>query len=472
MKVIYAIPPKFKEKIPERIYGCSYTLYPIPNLAILYSAAVLEKAGHNIKIMDACADNISQEEFIKILEDDYDYYIFHSVLLSAEVDKKAAAEIIKLKSDASIIFFGPHPTYAPKEFLLNENCVVARGEAEFIIEEIAGGKEQSKIKGISFLENGKVKNNETAGVIGDINKIPFPARHLLEAKKYFNPKLGSKKFTNVLSSRGCAYKCYFCVPNSISWARELEWKKYNNGKPPVTLRSAENVVEEVTGLANEGYEQISFIDDQFVWKKGRVLKICEGIKNLKINFGILARADYLTDEAVVKALAEAGCRYVDIGVESFNQKILNDIHKNLNIGDVYKAINVLNKYKITPKLNIMFGSSPLESKDTIKQTIEETKRLDIGYVMFSICTPFPGTEFEKAARENRWLVEDNAYNLDPARKALVSYPALSLRELEEYVRKANREFYLRPKIIKLHLKKIGSIAELMQNIKTALRLLR
>jgi len=472
MKVIYAIPPKFKEKIPERIYGCSYTLYPIPNLAILYSAAVLEKAGHNIKIMDACADNISQEEFIKILEGDYDYYIFHSVLLSAEVDKKAAAEIIKLKSDASIIFFGPHPTYAPKEFLLNENCVVARGEAEFIIEEIAGGKEQSKIKGISFLENGKVKNNETAGVIGDINKIPFPARHLLEAKKYFNPKLGSKKFTNVLSSRGCAYKCYFCVPNSISWARELEWKKYNNGKPPVTLRSAENVVEEVTGLANEGYEQISFIDDQFVWKKGRVLKICEGIKNLKINFGILARADYLTDEAVVKALAEAGCRYVDIGVESFNQKILNDIHKNLNIGDVYKAINVLNKYKITPKLNIMFGSSPLESKDTIKQTIEETKRLDIGYVMFSICTPFPGTEFEKAARENRWLVEDNAYNLDPARKALVSYPALSLRELEEYVRKANREFYLRPKIIKLHLKKIGSIAELMQNIKTALRLLR
>ncbi|MFH1773596.1 MAG: radical SAM protein [Methanobacteriota archaeon] len=472
MKVIYVIPPKFKGKIPERIYGCSYTLYPIPNLAILYSAAVLEKAGHNIKIMDACADNISQEEFIKILEGDCDYYIFHSVLLSAEVDKKAAAEIIKLKSDASIIFFGPHPTYAPKEFLLNENCVVARGEAEFIIEEIAGGKEQSKIKGISFLENGKVKNNETAGVIEDINKIPFPARHLLEAKKYFNPKLGSEKFTNVLSGRGCAYKCYFCVPNSISWARGLEWKKYNDGKPSVTLRSAENVVEEVTSLANEGYEQISFIDDQFVWKKERVLKICEGIKNLKINFGILARADYLTDEAVVKALAEAGCKYVDIGAESFNQEILNDVHKNLNIGDVYKAINVLNKYKITPKLNIMFGSSPLESKDTIKQTIEETKRLDIGYVMFSICTPFPGTEFEKAARENRWLVEDNAYNLDPARKALVSYPALSSSELEEYVRKANREFYLRPKIIKLHLKKIGSIAELMQNIKTALRLLR
>jgi anaerobic magnesium-protoporphyrin IX monomethyl ester cyclase len=131
-KVLFVVPPKFHGKLPERVYGCSYTLYNTPNLAMLYAAAVLEQAGHKVDIIDE--ENLPWNDFVKkCLDAKADYYIFHTVLLSTHVDLKAAKDIRKNLTDAKIIFFGPHPTYVSEEFLFDEDCIVARGEAEFIL---------------------------------------------------------------------------------------------------------------------------------------------------------------------------------------------------------------------------------------------------------------------------------------------------------------------------------------------------
>lgn len=469
MKVVFVIPPPLKkEKIPERLFGCSYTVYSMPNLAILYPAAVLKEKGIEVEIFDGT--KMERGEFWQKIPQ-ADFYIFHSVLLSSSADIKAGEKVSKKKK---VIFFGPHPTYTPKDYLLNENCLVARGEVDFLIAEIVTTKDPKKLKGVSFLRNGKVYHNKTWGIIEDLDKLPFPARKL-DSNEYRSLKLKDAKFTVLLGSRQCSYRCYFCVPNSISWARELEWKIWAKkpGKPPVRVRSSENIITEVKDLVKKGYQEFSFIDDQFLWVKERTLEICQGLKNLKIEYGILARADRLVDEEIVKALAESGCQYVDIGVESFNQKVLDDIKKDLKIETIYKSIRLLNKYGITPKLNIMFGTSPLETEETIKGYIQKTLDLPLNYCMYSIATPFPGTEFENMVRKKSWLVKRlNIYkNLDPAKRALISYPHLSAKQLERIVLVANRRFYLRPKILLKQVLKIRSFSGLIDTIKGGFRIL-
>lgn len=428
-------------QVPEKVYGCSYTLYPTPNLAILYNAAVLKNDNYEVSLFKLR----SKEDLSKVPK--ADIYFIYSVILSYKSDINVGR---KLKG--KVFYFGPAATLYPEKHIVNDRSYVLRGETEHIVSKAI--IEPQKTFGVSYKKSGKVIHNKTAGIIENIDKIPFPAREI-DPDFYVNPKLGLNKFTNVLASRGCANHCYFCVPNSISWARELEWKKYNPGKPPVKARSAENVIQELKLLKKQGYSEISFIDDQFVIGKKRTISILSAIENIKFDFGILARADKLNDEEIVEHLACAKCKYVDIGAESFNQDVLDDIKKGIKVETVKKAIQLLAKHKVEPKLNIMFGISPKETKEIIEETIKETLSLPTDYCMFSIATPFPGTELEKVAKKNNWIVSNKEFN--PAGIASISYPQLSNYELENIARKANYRFYYRPKVIINQLRKVKSL---------------
>lgn len=430
-------------QVPEKVFGCSYTIYPTPNLASLYNAAVLLKAGHQVELYKLkTLANI--REIPKA-----DIYIIHSVILSMESDVKIGAKL-----SSKVFYFGPAPTLFTERYLNNSRSFVLRGETEHIVASAIDAPQ--KTLGVSYLRNGKIIHNKTAGVINDLDSIPFPAREL-DPDIFSNPKLGSGRFTNVLASRGCANKCKFCVPNSISWARELEWKKFNSGKPPVKTRTATNVIEELKHLKKVGYDEISFIDDQFIVGKSRTIEIVKAIENIKIDFGILARADKLNNEEIVQSLACAKCKYVDIGAESFNQAVLDDIHKGIKVETIIEAVNLLAKHKVEPKLNIMFGTSSKENKRIINDTIKRTLSLPTNYCMFSIATPFPGTELAREAERNGWIIKQKEFN--PAGVSSLSYPHLSNTDLERIVRSANYRFYLRPKVVGKQLSKIKSIKE-------------
>lgn len=440
---------KEKGQVPEKMYGCSYSIYPTPDLAILYNAAVLKEAGYEVSLF--YVKKINDLSNLPLAE----VYLINSVILSYLSDIKIAREIRK-----KVFFFGPYPTLFPEKYLFRKNIFVLRGETEhFIVQAL---EDPSKSKGVSYLKNKKTVNNKTAGIIENLDTIPFPLREI-DKEKYLNPKLNCKRFTNVLASRGCANKCYFCVPNSISWSRELEWKKFNNGKPPVKIRSAKNVILELKLIKKQGYKEFSFVDDQFIVGKNRILEISKAIKKLGLSYGILARADRLLDEDVVASLACSKCKYVDIGAESFNQEILDDINKGIKVEKIFEAVDLLTKHKIEPKINIMFGTSPKETKEIIKDTVEKTLSLPSNYCMFSIATPFPGTEFRKVAEKNGWIIRNDETN--PASVAQISYPEVTNIELEKISRNANLRFYMRPKVFFMVFKKALSIKSINLYVK-------
>lgn len=484
MKICLIIPPaKSADRVPERVYGCTFTYYKQPELPILYVAALLEKEGHDVGYRDFTYSN-SWDEFTAFVSGaDYEVYVFHTVLLAESLDIRAARRILE-DSDARVIFFGPHPTLRPQNFLLNDRVFIARGEAEFIIRDIVSafqrGKGLDRIKGLTYLKGGVIVENGTYGIIEDIDTLPFPARRFIDDKKddYFNPKLAERPVTLILTSRGCSFRCYYCVPNAISWARELEWKRFNNGKkPPVTLRSPANIVAEFKAVKDQGYKAVSVVDDLFLFGgQKRILDICAGLKDVALPFGVLARCDLILDETLVKALKDAGCRYVDLGIESLDQNVLDDVKKDMKVVAVAKSINLLNKYGIEPKANILFGASPLETRESVEATIKGIGELPIHYCMFSIATPFPGTEFDVKARERGWAVEPEINNLEenlsPTEKALVSYPELTKADLEKAIKKANRRFYLSPARIWYQLKKVSSLKGLKDLIITGWRVIR
>ncbi len=458
-KVSFLTPPAINGgRIPERVFGCTYGLYAIPNIFILTYAAILREAGHLVKVRDAPVEGMKVKDFLPYLEnDDSDIYIFYSVNLSKEQDRLAVENIRTSSRNKFVIFCGPAPAWDPEYFLFDDRCFTVRGEGDFTIRDLVDyfdGRLKGSLEnitGITFRDHqGRIIHTHYRELIEDLDVLPVPARDLIRRDLYYNPKLKERPFTAMLTTRGCPFQCTYCVPCSLSFATKLEYnrhKKTVNSVPKVRFRSAGKVIEEFRALSEQGYRTVSIIDDEFVLDKKRTVEICEGIKSLKMRWGCLARADSLVDDEVVRAMAYSGCVYTDIGIESFSQDILDDVKKGIKLETFYEAMKILKMNGIAPKLNILIAASSLETAETIKKTIRESIRLEPDMVMFSICNPFPGTEFYQKARENGWLVYKDYVPVDVQKKSIIEYPHLKKGQIERLVRKANFRFFLNPRFI-------------------------
>lgn len=428
-----------QHKTAEKNYGCSYMVYSAPDLSVYYLAAVAQHHGHEVIIYGYDSLNDLSLHLPRA-----DKYIIHSVYLSKDED----LSIAKLLSEQEVYFYGPAPTLHPGDFLDSSKHYVLRGEIEHILPKALNVPQ--KCLGVSYRSGGRIKHNTTAGIIENLDQVPFP--NLSQKPIFQNPKFGYRKTAMILASRGCIGQCTFCVPNSISWARELEWKKYHTNKPPVKFRTVDNIVSEISQYVEVGIKYFSFIDDQFIISKKHTAEFSAKIKPFNIHYGILARCDKLTDELTAQDLADSGCRYVDLGVESFNQRVLDDIKKGISEKDVFNSINNLKKVGIEPKLNIMFGTSELENPKIIKESIKTTLKLPVKYCMYSIATPYEGTLFYDKAQKRGWI--DKTAAIDPAHRAQINYPHLSSDNLEKLTRRAYRRFYFRPFIALYHLRQV------------------
>lgn len=471
MKITFLVPPVPKGKnVPERVQGCAYLVYYVPNIYILYPATVLSNQGFRVAYVECTLKKWDIPRFFSFLrQDKSDAYCIYSVNLSQELDVSTLRLIREARGDIPIIFFGPAPSDRPAEFVRDDKTYVVRGEPEYtlleLINNLCHGSGCEKVKGVSWLKEGQVQHNEPQPPLDDLDSLPFPDRHLLEDKNaYYNPKLGVSPFTAVCTSRGCSYRCIYCVPSSLTFARELEYKRFFQTKPPVRKRSVENIIEEFNVLKTEGYKAVSILDDQFVWGEERTVKICEGIKNTGIVWGCCARADHL-NESIIKAMARANCKFIDVGVESFDPKVLEYIKKDLDLKKAISAIKLIQKYGIKAKINIMFGVAPFETVQTIRYNRRKVRELNIDQVMYNIANPFPGTEFYRIAKKNGLFVNGDYQPVNVAKEANISYPHLTNKQLEREIRFANYEFFLSPSFVLKNVRHLTST----QSIRAILR---
>ena len=467
MKVCFLIPPEPLAATPaERSAGCTRVVYPMPNLYELTVAALVESKGYAVDYVDLTASGGDLREFVG--SSDADVFMIWTVNLSRAADFAARDTILELRPDAKVVFLGPGATFFPNLYLTDERVVIARGEPEMTVVELldswnAGGDWRG-LDGLILLADGKMQRNRARKLMTDLDALPFAARHLLKGREFHNPKLKKGPYTTMLTSRNCPFHCIYCVPSSLTFARELDFRADNGRKPPISFRSPESVERELDQLAAEGYRAIGFVDDNFIWNEERTAALCKALRKHGFVWGCQARADAIT-EPIAKMLGESGCTYVDLGVESFNDEILKFIHKGVDSKRIFEAIGLLKKYNVPVKLNILIGTSPLETKETLRETLHTAQSLKVDQVMFNIVSPFPGTEFYAMAKENGWIRGGEYEPTNVQRESILSYPHLTAEEMEKALFDFNLRYFLSPRIVWKHMRRFRSFGEFVAAFK-------
>lgn len=280
------------------------------------------------------------------------------------------AEDLSKKIKAPKVFGGVHPTIDPQDAFNRGADIVVRGEGELAFKKILDNPERAlhqKVFKEPFIKN--------------LDTLPFPDRKAIQQEKYLQLTLQNDgvKIASINSSRGCPYNCTFCTSKAI-WGRKARF------------RSAENVVEELGELVDLGIEHLKFSDDTFTLNKKRVYKFCEikNAKGLDVPWSANARVNTL-DYNVLKAMKEAGCMELWLGVESGSQKVLDALKKGITKDQVRSAFRASRKLGIRTRGYFMIGNETETRKD-IKKTEKFIEELDPDIVGISINTPFPGSE--------------------------------------------------------------------------------
>lgn len=429
---------------------------PLPPTDLMYLAAVAEREGLEAKIADYSQGG-NFEEDLRNFKPDYLVVnvatpTFKSDLSAMTVAKEICPNIITIAKGAAFLTVAFEVMYFQKDLDL-----ILLGEPEDTLKEILQGKPYSEILGLYYRDDLRAKFTGSRPFIEDLDRLPFPARHLVDNNIYRRPDNNQVQAT-IKVSRGCPFHCFFCLATPVSGAK-------------VRKRSPENIVEEIKECVNKyGIKNFLFWSDIFNIDKEWVMELCQKIidSGLDITWSANTRAD-TADEEMAQKMYEAGCRLVSIGVESGSQEMLDKIGKKITLDDVRLTVKIFKKAGIKIYNYFVIGL-PWEDEETVEDTIDFAIELDSDFISFYTATPLPGTRFYEYAKENKLINSDTSFS------SAYFYPSVNTHHLSkdkvfELHKKAVKSFYLRPSYICKMLAKIRSFEEFKNYFKAGMNLL-
>ncbi|WXG42004.1 MAG: radical SAM protein [Candidatus Freyarchaeum deiterrae] len=393
---------------------------PTIPLGLNYLAAVLEDREFEVDILDMVVYKFSREKIIdKIREYKPDIVGAGSVTMNYP-HAKSILQIAKGEG-ATTIIGGPHATFADKLVLTEAPWIdiIVRREAEYTLLDIVKGRELKDIRGITYREDGEIIRNSDRELLMNLDELPFPARHLVPLSKYLAYKTGC----SMVTGRGCPNRCIFCVGPKMTSTK-------------MRFRDPKLCVDEMEEVLDYGFEEIIVEDDTFTVNKKHVFAICDEImsRGLKFKWSANARVNTVTKE-IIEKMYEAGCIFIQYGVESGNPEILKTCKKGITLDQVREAVKIAKEVGIGVLCSFIIGL-PGETKETIKETMDFAQSLGT-YYGYHVLAPFPGTEVRERADElGIKILTDNWMRYDANRSVTETGGASA-----EYVNKIVRDFY-------------------------------
>jgi len=408
----------------------------------LIQIAVLEKAGHECKFIEGAALNLSKEQIkTEIASFKPELAIIHTTTPSIYNDieyAKAAKDICGCKT----VMVGAHASAEPENTLTIAKGavdIIARGEADYTLRDIAAGLSLQQIPGITYFEQDKIVSNDN-GPFLDVSELPFPSWKHIDPLWYHDAgKL--YPFLTLYSGRGCFGKCSFCRETQLINGRALR------------MRPAEKVVEEIEYDLKlfPFLKEIMFETDTFSAVPRHVEEVCaEIIKrglHKKVSFSCNVRVDIKLD--LLPLMRKAGFRMLMIGFEFGTQEQLDAVKKGTTPEMGKKFAEEARRLGFTLHGCFMIGA-PNETEESAQKTIDYAKSLPLDTIQVSGIAVYPGTEIFEWAKDNNYItakdwpdwVDENHEQV-----TLLSYPQMSKSQIDFYIDKALKEFYLRPKQI-------------------------
>jgi radical SAM superfamily enzyme YgiQ (UPF0313 family) len=439
----------------------------------MYLSGSIQEMGLACRILDYESVVFSEEALLQDISENRPQVVGLTAFTPTVCNANYIADLIK-KSFPEIVTVlgGIHASALPRESVVEFKSMdyVFVGEGEILFPQfcylaLRGEIDRSAdidIPGLCYQKtDGSIKLNPPL-LIEDLDALPLPDRSAEITTGAGMKGLGNRdemRYADVLTSRGCPFKCSFCAVSVIHHRTRF--------------RSPENVVDEITLLKREhGVSHINLIDSTFTLNKKRVAHVCEAMGRLGLTYNCNAVVNTI-DYDLLKLMADTGCQKVCFGVESGSPRILEKISKKADLDKVVDTVAMARKARIpVTECSYIIGIHPDETEEDIKLTRKLMHAADADISLVSVGIPFPGTRMYQQFKDADLL--DTTTDWDT-----YSFFGTTPRTRTKYVsnerllylqKEMMRTYYFSPKRIARQLRKIRSWGQLKHSVSAALSL--
>lgn len=392
------------------------------------------------KLMDCPPHEIGIEECLRHAHG-YDHVISHTSTPSLRNDCRVAEAIKARRPDTTIGFVGAHAAVLPTETLKASPAIdwVGRKEFDYTCKEVAEDRPLADIAGLSYRKEGRIIHNRERDLIADMDALPWVVdvyKRDLVIEKYFIGYL-LHPYLSLYTGRGCPGQCTFCL-----WPQTIGGHRYR-------VRSAGNVADEMA-YAKRLFPEVKeffFDDDTFTANLPRARDVARKLKPLGLVWSCNSRANLNFD--TIKLMKDCGLRLLLVGYESGSDEILRRAKKGVTVDQMRAFTKACHDIGVIIHGTFILGL-PIETRETIEETIRFAQELDVFSIQVSLAAPYPGTELYEMARQNGWFAREDKTDIlhqDGLQHSALEYPGLSKEEIFEAVEVFYRRYFLRPKPI-------------------------
>ena len=395
-------------------------------LGLLYLGSAVSRSGHQVTLCDEIAGDDAVARVARLRPE-----LVGISVSSPLADRAAEISRAALAHGAQVVLGGPHPSALPTQSLQQSGAQVAvLREGEQTLVELASGADPASVPGIVYHDGQRHVFSAERQLCPDLEQIPIPELSLLDWSRYASDQeygLPGKGVIRLISSRGCASRCTFCSRHTV-FSRQTRF------------RSAASVVQEIQAhLALRRVQNLVFMDDTFTESHEHAEQICRAMLDARLQLRWAAITRVGIPRELLLLMYRAGCRMVELGVESGSQRVLDRVQKQITVQGAEQTFRLAREVGMKTKAFFMVGL-PGEQREDFEASVALARRINPDYLWLSIFLPLPGSAAFASQR---------GANADyRARTSIHSHDPLLRRRFAEFLRK----FYLRPAYLPVILK--------------------
>ena len=386
------------------------------NLAIRYIRSYCKDFDIEIKEY-SINDNINSI-ISGIIYEDPDVVSFSCYIWNIEIINKICSSIKKINPKIITIFGGPEVSYDSADIMEKNKYIdfIIKGEGEetsYQLFSYLDGKENdiNKIDGIVYKDNGSIIENNDRELIQELDKIPFPYRDEDDL---------NNKIVYYESSRGCPFRCSYCLSSTIKGVRFF---------------SIERVKCDLLWFINRNIPLVKFVDRTFNCGKyyRDILKfIIDNKKNTRFHFEISAD---LLDGDTIKLLntAPKGLIQFEAGIQTTNMETLSTVDRHMDFGKLKANLDsIISKKNINVHLDLIAGL-PKEDFNSFIKSFNESFTLKPDMLQLGFLKLLKGSNLRESA--HKYGIEFNEYPpYEVLKTDSISYSEIdTLKNVEEIV---------------------------------------
>jgi radical SAM superfamily enzyme YgiQ (UPF0313 family) len=388
-------------------------------------AAAVRRDGHAVKFIDLLtAGDFKQElgktvaefepEVIGVSVRNIDDQVMESTHFLLD-QAKAVVSLCRRLSKAPIVLGGAGYSIFPQSalrYLGADMGIQGEGEIAFavLLKQLQAKKDLAKVPGLYLPQSGL---QAARRFVNDLDSVALPDPALM------GPAAGAGDFWLPFQTRrGCPLNCSYCSTGMIEGHR-------------IRKRSPEAAVRELARWVQAGFKRVYFVDNTFNLPPSYARELCDQMTAAQL--GVSWRCILYpgrVDEALVVAMAEAGCSEVSLGFESGNQMLLRDMHKRFGPREIRRAARMLADYGIR-RMGFLLLGGPGETRQSVEESLELAESLNLDALKLTVGVRiYPHTDLAAiAVKEGKLAADDD-----------LLFPRFYMVDgLEDWLRKTLRE---------------------------------